>query len=64
MYDKYSLGLAFIQSGFSEINQVDVFNSCIADWDRYTLDVRDGIPHAPSSLVMEGRKINKQERGQ
>jgi SAM-dependent methyltransferase len=57
MYDRYSLGRALEQAGFSGPIVRSAHESLIPDWRRYCLDTEpDGSVYKPDSLYMEAVK--------
>lgn len=56
MYDRYSLSRLLRVSGFEDVQVKTPFESNIPQWDKYELDVKDGMVFDPSSLFMEARK--------
>ena len=56
MYDRYSLARLLKKCGFASPQVKSAFESDIANWGDYELDVRDGVVHAPKSLFMEAAK--------
>ncbi len=57
MYDRYSLALALIQSGFQNPTQQTAINSIFPEWGKYNLDIEpDGTAYKPDSLYMEAVK--------
>ena len=53
MHDIYSLTRLLEESGFHSIQRVDAHKSMIPDWDRYKLDVADGVVDGPLALYVE-----------
>lgn len=56
MYDRYSLARLLVKCGFARPQVKTAFESDIARWKVYGLDVKDGVVHAPKSLFMEAVK--------
>ena len=56
MYDRYSLARLLTKCGFKNAQGKTAFESDIPDWEKYELDVKDGVVHAPKSLFMEATK--------
>lgn len=56
MYDRYSLQQAFDRAGFVEVRIRRAGESDIAGFERYGLEVRNGLARKPDSICMEGRK--------
>lgn len=56
MYDRYSLTRLLNRCGFEEVKIKTAFESGIANWNEYGLDVKDGVVHAPSAIFVEGTK--------
>jgi len=56
MYDKYSLGELLKKVGFQEIKLKSPYESDIADWNKYELDVKEDFAFDPTSLFMEAKK--------
>jgi predicted SAM-dependent methyltransferase len=56
MYDKYSLGQLLKDCGFINVVKKNPFESDIPNWEKYELDVRNGMVYDPTSLFMEARK--------
>lgn len=56
MYDKYSLKKLLIKCGFEQAELMNPTESKIEDWNKYELDLKQGIPYDPMSLFMEARK--------
>lgn len=56
MYDKYSLTRLLKNAGFHDIKVRNAFESDIPDWDKYELDVKDGMVYDPTSLFIEAKK--------
>ena len=56
MYDRYSLARLLTRCGFKKPQVKTAFESDIANWGDYELDVKDGVVHAPKSLFMEAAK--------
>jgi hypothetical protein len=56
MYDRYSLARLLVKCGFACPQVKAAFESDIAHWEVYGLDVKDGVVHAPKSLFMEAVK--------
>jgi predicted SAM-dependent methyltransferase len=57
MYDRFSLRQLLEQCGFSEVRTCTAFESRIAGFASFGLDVVDGKVRKPDSLFMEGVKI-------
>lgn len=56
MYDRFSLSRLLKESGFKNIEVKSPYESNIADWGEYELDVVDGGVYDPTSLFVEARK--------
>lgn len=56
MYDRFSLSELLKEVGFEDIRVVSPYESSIPEWDKYELDVRDGMVCDPGSLFMEAVK--------
>jgi predicted SAM-dependent methyltransferase len=56
MYDRFSLKRLLESVGFIDIIKTSETESRIPDWSQYGLDVKDGVVHAPNSLIMEAVK--------
>ena len=56
MYDQYSLTELLKSVGFKEVKIVSAFSSSIPDWNKYQLDVKDGLVRKPDSLFLEALK--------
>lgn len=56
MYDRFSLKRLLESVGFVEVLKTNETESRIIGWNQYGLDVKDGIVHAPNSLIMEAVK--------
>ncbi|MDB5024599.1 MAG: Methyltransferase type 11 [Mucilaginibacter sp.] len=56
MYDKYSLKRLLLSCGFDDIELMSPSKSKIHDWDKYELDIKNGLAHDPTSLFMEAVK--------
>jgi hypothetical protein len=57
MYDRYSLGQALEQAGFSAPRILAAGERAIPDWTKFHLDVEsDGSPYKPDSLHMEATR--------
>lgn len=56
MYDRYSLSRLLESCGFKNIKIKNFFDSDIPKWDKYDLDVKDGLPFAPKGLFIEAKK--------
>jgi len=56
MYDRYSLQLLLQRSGFTDIRVLSGFESNIPEWNKYQLDVTEGVIRKPDSLFIEARK--------
>ena len=56
MYDRYSLARILQNAGFSNISQKTPFISDIPYWERFELDVKDGLAYDPVSLFIEAKK--------
>ena len=59
MYDRYSLSRLLRKNGFEDIEIKTPYESNIPQWDKYELDVKDGIVIHPHSLIMEAIKPRK-----
>ncbi len=58
MYDRFSLGKLLAENGFSEISVVSPFESSVANWELFELDIKNGVPRNPTSLFMEAKKTS------
>lgn len=56
MYDRYSLSLLLKQHGFRKITVTSAFESGIAEFSKFNLDVIDGEIRKPDSLFIEAYK--------
>ncbi len=56
MYDDHALSAALREVGFVDPRRMELGNSEIPDWLTYGLELRDGIPLKPHSLVVEAKK--------
>ncbi len=56
MYDRFSLKRLLENNGFTNVEITTPFESKIANWAKYELDVGNGNVHAPNALYMEGIK--------
>ena len=56
MYDRFSLKRLLESAGFVNVLKTNETESRIIDWNQYGLDVKDGMVHAPNSLIMEAVK--------
>lgn len=57
MYDRFSLAELLQQVGFTQCRQVSPYDSSIAKWNDYQLDIEeDGAVRKPDSLFMEAIK--------
>jgi predicted SAM-dependent methyltransferase len=56
MYDQYSLSKLLKENNFEEIKKVNAFQSDIAGFASYNLDVSGEMVRKPDSLFIEGRK--------
>ncbi len=57
MYDRHSLGRALRRAGFAKVARQTAFESRIAEFARYQLDVDEaGAVRKPDSLFMEGER--------
>ena len=57
MYDRYSLALALMQSGFQSPIQQTAVSSMFPEWGKYNLDIEpDGTAYKPDSLYLEAAK--------
>jgi predicted SAM-dependent methyltransferase len=59
MYDRYSLSRLLKTCGFGEISVKNPYESTIPGWNKYELDVKEGIACDPTSLFVEARKVLK-----
>jgi len=57
MYDSVSLTRLLSDSGFADLRREPLGHSRIGCWESYGLELRDGLPLKPGSLVIEGVKI-------
>ena len=62
MYDRYSLSRLLRKSGFDDIEIKTPYESNIPQWDKYLLDVKDGVVIHPASVFMEAIKPRQVER--
>lgn len=54
MYDRFTLGVLLLQTGYLSVRTHNYDTSTIPDWNSYGLDVdRHGNPHKPGSLYIE-----------
>ncbi len=58
MYDRYSLSELLKKVGFTEIKLCSAFESEISNWEKYQLDVINGVVRKPDSLFMEAKKLS------
>ncbi len=56
MYDSFSLGMLFKQTGFKNIKKVTATESNIPGWNNYELEIINGAVRKPDSLFMEAQK--------
>ncbi|GHV68650.1 hypothetical protein FACS1894199_16220 [Bacteroidia bacterium] len=63
MYDRYSLAQLLSSCGFTEIAIKNPVESEIPEWQKYELDVKDGIVYDPTSLFMEAKKCKPNTLG-
>lgn len=56
MYDRYSLGRLLESVGFRDVKVQTAHTSDIKDWQKYELDVKDGMVYDPTSLFIEAKK--------
>lgn len=56
LHDFFTLNDLLVRSGFNDVVQVDIRQSSIPNWAKYNLDVIDGVPDAPLSMVVEARR--------
>ena len=56
MYDRFSLRRLLLQAGFTDVNTCTAFESRIAGFTSFELDVHGNRPRKPDSLYMEGRR--------
>ena len=56
MYDDRTLGAALTGAGFVGARRRQLGSSDIPNWHSYGLELRDGIPLKPNSLVIEAKK--------
>jgi predicted SAM-dependent methyltransferase len=56
MYDRFSLSQILKETGLADIKVKDAYSSCIPDWGKYELDVKNGKPFDPTSLFVEAIK--------
>ncbi len=61
MYDQFSLSRLLREAGFKDIAVKNPYKSSIPQWDKYELDVKDGMVFDPTSLFMEARKPRPKE---
>ena len=57
MYDRYSLSSILNKAGFKQIKVCSAYESRIIDWEKYELDVIDGVIRKPDSLYIEAIKL-------
>lgn len=58
MYDSFSLKNLLFKAGFLKAEVMSPYQSTIANWETYQLDVEGDLIRDPSSLFMEARKNN------
>ena len=58
MYDRYSLSQLFLRAGFSDASVKAPEESAYPHWHEVTLDVAEGVPARPHSLIMEGIRLS------
>lgn len=56
MYDDHTLSAALREAGFVDPRRMELGDSEIPDWLTYDLELRDGMPLKPHSLVVEAKK--------
>lgn len=56
LYDRFSLPSLLKDRGFKDTVIMNPFNSYIADWNKFELDVKDGFPFDPTSIFVEAVK--------
>lgn len=56
MYDRYSLSRLLKSCGFESISVKSPSESWIPEWEKYELDIKDGLVYDPTSLFMEAQK--------
>jgi SAM-dependent methyltransferase len=56
MYDRFSLKRLFESAGFTEISTRSASESGLDAWSRSNLDLADGRPARPHTLIMEGTR--------
>tara|TARA_B100000787_G_C16142409_1_gene272611 strand:+ start:164 stop:1006 length:843 start_codon:yes stop_codon:yes gene_type:complete len=56
VHDLFSLTRILSQAGFVGVSREDAYSSTIFDWEKYHLDIVDGLVDAPVSLYVEAKK--------
>jgi hypothetical protein len=56
MYDRVTLGESLVEAGFVQPTFCRLGESRIPGWNFYELEIRDGQPLKPHSLVVEAEK--------
>ena len=56
MWDEVTLGDKLRELGFEGVRRRELGESAIPRWPEFELEIRDGVPIKPHSLVMEARK--------
>lgn len=56
MHDLYSLTRLLHKAGFHRVERVDAYHSSIPDWERYQLDIVNGVVDGPLALYVEARR--------
>jgi predicted SAM-dependent methyltransferase len=56
MYDRYSLTILLSEIGFSKIKITNAHDSYLSNWNKYSLDIKNGMPRKPDSLYIEAIK--------
>jgi predicted SAM-dependent methyltransferase len=59
MWDEVTLGDKLRQLGFEGVRRCELGDSGIPRWSEFELEMRDGVPIKPHSLVMEARKASE-----
>lgn len=56
MYDRYSLKRLFVQAGFVDVKVCSAYESQIPEYEKYSLDVLNGMVRKPDSVYIEASK--------
>lgn len=56
LHDIFSLTRTLKQAGFVKISRENAYSSTIVNWEKYNLDIVDGLVDAPVSLYVEAKK--------